>query len=401
MKLFGLLFAAILLLPAAGREQTIDDLRAELNQTEEEIRITNELLSKTKSERQVSQNQLKLIQNTITNRRNIVSNLDKQSTVITGDITAKSLTIQQLEDSVGTLRREYADMVYNVYKNYKLNNFLVFLFSSKDFNDVTRRISYMRRYNQMRVRKAAEIDSMSVLISGEIIQLEGKKDDLVKVRQGRENEIKSLAKDQTEYQTAATRLSRQESQLAAKVKEQERQRAQIQQKIKDLVAAEARKNNAATLSAAEQEYIAGLSGRFDQNMGKLPYPLRGGVIVDRYGIHPHPTMKGITVNNTGINIAGEKGADVKSVFEGDVSQVVIMQGANNTVLIRHGNYITVYSNLTQVNVKSGDKVAINQTIGKMANTDDSDDYVLHFEIWKIAQGSATPANLNPTPWLMR
>jgi len=402
MRYPGLISVFILFLSATlVSGQTLDRLQDDAKKLEDEIRIANELLSQTKSQRQVSQNELKLIQNKISNRRGIVSNLDRQSTVITNDITEKGSTVQQLQDDLAQLKKEYTEMVYNAYKNYKLNNFLVFLFASRDFNDATRRIAYMRRYNRMRQQKAGEITTTTAMIADEITQLEGQKDELVQVRQGREAEINALAKDQSEYQTSSNRLLQQENRIAAEVKSKQQQFDKLQQQIKDMIAAEARRNNSPTLSAAEREYIANLTGRFDQNMGQLPYPVRSGVIVDQFGMHAHPTLRGITVNNNGVNIAAGKGAEVRTVFDGDVKQVVFIQGTNNSVLISHGNFITVYSNLTEVSVKSGDKVALNQTIGRLSSSDNSDDCILHFEIWKLAQGSGNPTNLNPASWIRR
>ncbi len=375
--------------------QSLEELRKEVENAEEEIRLTNELLSKTKSDKKSSQNQLRLIQNKIRNRKNIVSNLEKQSSLITKDITDKSGTVKQLEDTLQILRKEYGDMVYDAYKNYKLNNFLVFLFASKDFNDATKRIAYMRRYNRMREMKAAEIDSVSMRITGQITELQGKKDDLVKVQQTRQNEIATLGKDEAEYKTSVNKLNKEESRLASQIKTKQQELNRIQQQIKKMVAAQAKKDSKAPRSAAEEEYIATLSGQFDQNKGKLPYPVSGGVIVDGWGMHPHPTQKGIMVNNTGIDIAAQSGAKVKAVFEGEVRNVFYIQGFNNNVMIRHGNYYTVYSKLEKVSVKTGDKVALNQVIGSISSSDNSDDHVLHFEIWRET------TNLNPTTWLRR
>lgn len=127
---------------------------------------------------------------------------------------------------------------------------------------------------------------------------------------------------------------------------------------------------------------------FDQ----LPMPVTG-VIIDHFGVHQHPTQKNLTVNNKGINIAAERGGSVFSVFDGVVSRVVFISGLNNCVMIRHGEYFTVYSNLTNVNVKTGDVVSLNQKIGSLSNSNDNEDNTLHFELWRGT------TNLDPEPWL--
>ena len=394
-RLLLILAALFCALNLAAQNQSLDALRDEIRRAEEEIRATNELLAKTKKDKQVTQNQLKLIQNRIRNRKQIIANLEKQTQVINGDIGTKNDTVHAMQNELTQLRTEYADMVYAAYKNYKLNNFLVFLFASKDFNDATRRISYMRRYNRMRQQKAEQIKSVADSLHVQIGELENRKAELTKVRDTRTQEVSSLGKDEKQYQSSLSEINTKSGKLSSEIRKKQSQINKLQQRIQAIIAEEARKNRATPKSAAQEEYIANLSGRFDQNKGLLPYPVRGGVIVDRYGVHPHATQKGLMVNNKGVNIASGSGAEVRAVFEGDITQIVFVQGLNNTVIIRHGNYLTTYSNLASVNVKTGDKVTLNQVIGRLSNSDDSDDCVLHFEIWKETE------NLNPEQWLRR
>lgn len=394
-RLLLILAALFCALNLAAQNQSLDALRDEIRRAEEEIRATNELLAKTKKDKQITQNQLKLIQNRIRNRKQIIANLEKQTQVINGDIGTKNDTVHAMQNELTQLRKEYVDMVYAAYKNYKLNNFLVFLFASKDFNDATRRISYMRRYNRMRQQKAEQIKSVADSLHVQIGELENRKAELTKVRDTRTQEVSSLGKDEKQYQSSLSEINTKSGKLSSEIRKKQSQINKLQQRIQAIIAEEARKNRATPKSAAQEEYIANLSGRFDQNKGLLPYPVRGGVIVDRYGVHPHATQKGLMINNKGVNIASGSGAEVRAVFEGDITQIVFVQGLNNTVIIRHGNYLTTYSNLASVNVKTGDKVTLNQVIGRLSNSDDSDDCVLHFEIWKETE------NLNPEQWLRR
>lgn len=399
-RLFGCLLGLMLLgsllpIESAAQSQSLESLREEIRQAEKEIEATNVLLSKIRKDQKSTQNELKLIQNRIRNRKNIVSNLNRQTQVISKDIDSKNDTISSLQQELDQLRKEYGEMVYNAYKNYKLNNFMLFLFASKDFNDATRRIAYMRRYNRMRQQKAVQIDSVSRTLNVQVGELQGKKEELDKVRQNRTAEISSLGKDEKQYKSSVDKLKAQAGKLSSDIQKKQSQINRLQQQIQRIIAEESRKNSKESRSAAEEQYITELSGRFDQNRGKLPYPVRGGVIVDRYGIHPHATQKGLTINNKGVNIAAERGASVRAVFEGEVSRIFFFQGLNNSVIIRHGNYLTVYSNLESVAVKNGDKVSLNQVIGQLANSDNEDDCVLHFEIWQET------TNLNPESWLRR
>ena len=389
LLIFGMLFCA---LHVTAQNQSLDALREEIRKAEAEIKATNALLTKTNKDKKLTQNQLKLIQNRIRNRKQIIANLEKQTEVINGDISTKNDTVTMMQERLALLKKEYGNMVYAAYKNYKLNNFLVFLFASKDFNDATRRISYMRRYNRLRQEKAEQIKSIADSLHIQITELETKKDELNKVHENRTQEITSLGKDEKQYKNSLAQINTKAGKLSSEIKQKQSQINKLQQRIQAIIAEEARKNKKQPKSAAQEEYLAKLSGRFDQNKGKLPYPVRGGVIVDRYGIHPHATQKGLMVNNKGVNIASASGSEVH-VFEGTITQIFFVQGLNNTVIIRHGNYLTTYSNLASVNVKTGDKISLNQVIGRLVSSNNDDDCVLHFEIWKETE------NLNPELWL--
>ena len=394
--LLTLLFAlATLSVPA----QQLESLREEIRQAEEEIKMTNQLLSKTQKNQQTTDRQLNLIRNKIRNRKNIISNLEKQSGLIENNIGAKNTTIRSLEQDLNRLRQEYAAMVYDSYKNYKLNNFMLFLFASRDFNDATLRIAYMHRYNRMREQKAAEIDSVSASVGREISSLQSQKEELDKVRRSRNEELTSLDKDETQYRTSSQKLQQEAGKLNSIIKANRKRIEQMQKQIRQIIAEESRKNKAKPQTSEQREFDVKLSGQFEQNTGKLPYPVRG-VIVNNYGLHSHTAIKGVVEKNQGVDIAAEPGAEVRAVFEGEVSQVLLNQWTNKVVLLRHGNYLTLYSNLASVNVKVGYRVTLNQPIGRIASSEDSNDCTLHFEVWKL-DAQNNPVNLNPEKWLRR
>ena len=389
--LLTLLFAlATLSVPA----QQLESLREEIRQAEEEIKMTNQLLTKTQKNQQTTDRQLNLIRNKIRNRKNIISNLEKQSGLIENNIGAKNTTIRSLEQDLNRLRQEYAAMVYDSYKNYKLNNFMLFLFASRDFNDATLRIAYMHRYNRMREQKAAEIDSVSASVGREISSLQSQKEELDKVRRSRNEELTSLDKDETQYRTSSQKLQQEAGKLNSIIKANRKRIEQMQKQIRQIIAEESRKNKAKPQTSEQREFDVKLSGQFEQNTGKLPYPVRG-VIVNNYGLHSHTAIKGVVEKNQGVDIAAEPGAEVRAVFEGEVSQVLLNQWTNKVVLLRHGNYLTLYSNLASVN-----RVTLNQPIGRIASSEDSNDCTLHFEVWKL-DAQNNPVNLNPEKWLRR
>lgn len=373
--------------------QSIESLQEQIRRAEEEIKANTVLLEKNRKDQKLSQTQLKLIQSRINSRKKIVNSLESQIVLINRDINSKSSTVTSLGSQLKKLKADYAKMIYAAYKNYRVNNFLLLLFSSRDFNDASARIYIMKRYNKLREEKATQIDSLSLRIKGQITQLSQKEEQLKSTKQSRTQELDALGKDEGQYKTSVASLKASASKISTTLKERQRQIAKAQQQIQSIIAEEARKNKGMT-GEKERENIA-LTGRFDQNMGKLPMPVRGGVVIDEYGIHEHQTQKGLKVNNRGINIATPKGAEVRSVFDGVVTRIFFVQGLNNNVMVRHGDFITVYSNLASVAVKTGDKVSLNQKLGNVSSSSDSEEHMLHFEIWKETN------NLNPSSWLAR
>ncbi len=389
-----LLFAAVALW-AAG-QKSIDALNREIRQAEEDIRRNTALLNETRKDQASGQRELKLIESRIVSRKKVVKALEGQIGLLEEDLTQSRSSVGKLDREQEQLRGEYAGMIRESYKNYVQSNYLALLFAAKDFDDLTRRIDYMRRYNALRERTSGRIDSLSRVINVHIAEVDVKLAELDKTKAAHTTELASLASDQKQYETTLANLKAQEGKISRQIADKRAQVQRAQKEIARMVAAENKKASSAksTMSAEQLRVATELTGRFDQNKGKLPWPIRKGVIIDEYGLHAHPTQKGLTVDNKGVNIAGAKGAEVYCVFEGTVANIFFYQGLNNNVMVRHGSYLTVYSNLAAVSVTVGQKVALNQSLGRLSSGNDSEEYNLHFEVWKEA------ANLNPEQWLI-
>lgn len=396
MKILKYLIAVILIFAyTQANSQTIKELQTEIEKAQKEIELNTKLISSTKKEETLNLSQLKMILARVGNRKKIISSMDKQAKIISNDIYKRNINIETLNEEISVLREDYSAMIVSAYKNYKLNNYLLFLFSSEDFNDATQRITYMKKYNEMRELKAVQIDTLCNKLELEISELNKEYIVLSKTKESRKDEISILAKDEIQYRNNIAKLRNKQSSITKQLRENRSVIDKAQKRIEQIIAEESKENKTIKHTEEELRQIAELSGRFDQNIGKLPYPIADGVIVDRFGVHAHPTIKGLKVNNKGVNIAGKRNAYVYSVFEGTVSRVLFLQGLNNCIMIRHGNYITVYSNLSSVSVKNGDTIGFNEVIGRLSDSADSDDCILHFEIWKET------TNLNPQLYLKR
>ena len=243
----------------------------------------------------------------------------------------------------------------------------------------------------VREKKAAEIDSVSTQLKEQIGLLDEKRSQIDETRRLRSDEIKKLSQDEKQYKTTLQTLKKDEDKIRKQIIQKEKQRRTAQAQIDKIISASSKKPK----SKSEMEKDVYLTGQFDQNKGKLPLPLRSGVVTDHFGEHAHPTQKNLKINNTGVDITGEKGSQVKCVFDGTVKSVSNIPGMKNVIIVSHGDYFTVYCNLVKINVKTGDKVKINQVLGSISESDDPNEYVLHFELWKQT------SRLNPELWLQK
>lgn len=392
-----LVFAAVII-AGAGKvygQETIEALNALISRIDKEIRINQNLLGKVSNDRTANYNQLKIISSRIDNRKQLIASLEKQMNILSANIREKKANIEKLDRQLAQLRDEYAAMIRAAYKNYKLNNSMAFVFSASDFNDATRRINYMRRYNEMRERRAEEIVEIKAQVNAEIDKLNEELAQLEETKKERDAELAEFNTDQKSYQSVLSKLEAEAGKIQKQIKEQEAQKKKAQEQLSRIIAEENRKSSAKQRTEAEEQAFAALSGQFDQNKGKLPYPVRGGVIIDHFGTHKHPTQKNLEITNKGVNIAGEAGQSVYCVFDGEVTGVSYVNGLQYCVLVRHGDYLTIYANLESVSVAVKDKVKINQAIGALTRERNTENCYLHFELW---QGKTY---LNPEQWLKR
>lgn len=392
-----LAFSCGILSLSAQKQPTVQELNERISKAEESIRRSEALIKKVQKDKAATMSQLKLVGSRIASRRELVASLNSRISLLDKEISTKGRNIADLEKQSRGLKQGYAEMIRAAYKNQLINNSTAFIFASGDFNEATRRVDYMRRYNRMREVRVGEIDSLTREIELQILSLGEERNRLEETRRSRDNELQLLRDDEAGYKKSSRQLAAEEKKIAGTIKQKEKEKRNAEAQLRRIIDAEARKSSAKSksLSAEDARRMAEISGRFDQNKGKFPYPVQGGVITDRYGKHPHPTQRGLTIDNKGVNIMAERGSSVRCLLDGTVTRVVFIKGLNNCVMIQHGDYFTVYSNLASVSVKANDKVKTNQIIGTIPGADDANDYYIHFELWRGT------TNLNPEVWFYR
>lgn len=396
-----ILFAFINGLHAQDSKAQLQKRKAKI---EAEISYTNKLLSETKKDKQASLNQLVLLKKKIEKRQELISTISSEIGTIDQRIKVTNDTIKELNSTIKKLKEEYARLIYYAQKNKSSYSRLMFVFSSESFNQAYQRIKYFQQYSSYRQNQVRVIKENQEVLAEKIALLKKQKADKQNLKSQEEKEKKKLAEEKSQQDTAVQKLSQKEKELLKKLREDEKAAKKLQAAIEKIIADEIRKANEAakktgTKPTAENAFgltpsELKLSSSFAANKGGLPWPTERGVISGTFGEHPHPVLKGIKTKNNGVDITTANGSVARAVFEGVVTSTMTLPNYNNVIIIRHGEFLTVYSNLGQLHVKKGDKVSTKQKIGTI-NQDDNGKTTLHFELWKgkILQ--------NPEAWIAR
>lgn len=390
---------AILLLffLAEAQAQSLSELQQRRQSAAREIEMTNRLLNQVQQQEKASLNRLQLISNTINQRNKLISSLNSEIRLYQEFIQNNNLSVQMLSDDLEKMKTEYAKLIRMTYLGRTPSGQLFFLFSAESFNQAYRRLLYMRRYTAYRNNQAELMKTLQQLLNEKAEDLERLKSTRQQLLDEARNETEKLAQEKSKQNREVQDLKRRQQDLKSKLQQQRSVEQQLEREIQRIIEEEARKKRDAgepAYALTPEQKLVGDS--FAQNKLKLPWPVERGVITERFGIHRHPVLENVQVRNNGINIATETNAGVRAVFNGEVSRVFGISGGNSAVIIRHGNYLTVYSNLKEVIVKKGDKVSVHQKIGTVyTDADDGNKSILKFQIWRENQ------KLNPEEWISR
>lgn len=398
ISLIFLLTLRALSLPAFG-QSTLKELQEKKQETERLIQATNEQLSKTKTEKRSTAYKASLIKQNIKNRKILIANLDAQLNIIHKSLMISQDSIRILNNDLGELKSDYSQMLVTTYFQLKQQTLIHFVFSANSFQQILRRLTYTKVYAKHRMDKANQIKFHSMQLQKVMTDLEKKKKQSEDVLKSRKNELISLSADEKQLSMTLSGLSKKEQALQGQLKESQALSRRLSAQIARIIEEESRKEKQKMQDLKKtnevefkklQDFEVKLSAQFSQNKGRLPWPVGRGSVITKFGVHEHSLRKGVYITSNGIDIATEAGSVVSSIFDGQVKRV-FGSGASLTILIQHGAYYTVYSNLRSVRVREGDSVKVGQGLGTVS--DNSDPCVLHFELWKGV------TKLNPEQWL--
>lgn len=387
----------------AQNKSELENKKAKL---QKEIDFTNKQLKIVEKNKNSTAEQLSALRKKIQLREALINTINSEISSLGGAIASTSKEIVSLETELQKLKREYAVMIRNAYMTRNNYHLLMFIFASNDFNQAYKRMKYLQQYGEYRRSQAALIVGTQEDLNGKKKELEQKKNEKTSLRNTEQKQKSTLEKEKKDQDKLLVKLTDREKKLKKDLAAKQAAKKKLDDAIAKLIRKEieaARKkataagkknvtnNNVFTLTPE----AAKLSNSFSGNRGLLPWPVAEGTISSLFGEHPHKELKGIMVKNNGIDIQSGRGATARSIFEGTVSGVINIPGAGKAVIIRHGEYLSVYSNLETVTVSTGDKVSTKQSIGTIADAGEGAKGEIHLEIWK------NTSKLDPKGWLAR
>jgi len=392
-----ILFLCLLLIGAGTNVingQELEQLRAERVKQLEEISFTEQLLTKTATDKKNKLSELKLLSRQISSREKVVKSIRKELNVLDRSIKSRERDVKLLQEELRILKEDYARMIYKAYQTRKSYDISQYILAANDFNQAYKRVKYLQQYGRFRKQQAKEIREKTMLLEEQVKELAVSRIQQKGLLNQRQIEVAQLSNEKKDKDQYVKRLKRTEkslrNQLAAKRRTRDRIDAEMQRILAE--ASGGAGSNTGLVLTPEMKII---SNEFGNNRGRLPWPVERGVITSKFGKHRHEVLKNIQVDNKGIDITTNASEAVRSVFEGRISNILSIRGANLTVIIQHGEYFTVYQNLVNLKVKKGDLVQRKQILGETYRVRGSSTSELHFQLWK------GKINQNPELWLAR
>lgn len=442
LVIFSFFVCSQFLYSQSGNKNPKKDLENKKKRINDEINEINSLLSETKANKKSSIGALVNINMKLEKRQDLINTINAQIYEISKEIKLNETQSNQLKANLQKLKNEYAKMIIFAQRNQDSYSKLMFIFSATNFNQAYARLKYMQQYGEFRKKQAVEIVNTQSELLANLNELNEQRHEKNMLLGNEEEEKQILSSEKNDQEQVLTELQQKEKELKQELEKKKQDAIQLQFAIKKLIADEIKRkleeaekanslalvnkkakeeaekkknkkvkkvgidktetNNITDVKVEKKETIEmpelneaaeALSVDFANNRGKLPWPVIKGVICEGYGEHEHPAIKGFMMFNNGVEICAVKGTQVRAVFDGEVTGIAVSPTGGKLVIIRHGEYLSVYSNLGEVFVKTGQKVIIKQAIGTALYNSDDDKTSLNLQIWK---GQKT---MDPSGWL--
>ena len=398
-KALLLIFMPLLLgvLPAAGQKTSIKQLESQRAQLEKDIALLNRKLDQNNKSSSQALSSLSLVRNKISAREKLIRSCDQTLAVLGDSIAVCQKEMKRLQERYDTLSLYYGRLVRGAYKNRDSRMWYMYILASESVGQGLSRAAYLRRLSAEMSGQAVKIQETSARLETERERLEKLRAEAADMRSRIEQERSSLKEEESQAGRLVSQLQKDRKQYEKQLQQKNRQKQELNRKIEQLIREQSKKTaGGKTQGGAKStstEVDTRLSDEFAANKSRLPWPVEG-TVVESFGKHQHPVYKNIELpQNNGVTLVVKPGTQAKAVFNGKVTQVVVLPGYNQCVLVNHGEYFTLYAKLKSVSVKAGDSVRTGQVVGVVDSIGGED--LFHFELWK----GTTPQN--PENWLRK
>ena len=383
----------LLLLSGALSGQSKSELERRRNDANKEIEKTTKILNEVSRGKKLSINRINIINRQIRNLRRLIANLNIEISELNSRINDNQYVIESMVEDVVRIKSDYASLIQAAYKLRSPYFEITYIFASKNINQAYRRIKYLKQYAEYRKKQVDLIDRLQDLLekkTNQLLQQRKEKNDLLVQYDLAKADLDAAVSKQ---QNQVARLQKRERDIKKDLARKKRLSTKLDKEIKAIIEKEMKPKTGVNKLTPEQSII---SENFVKNKGKLPWPTNTGIVTESFGVHSHPVLKNVKIRNDGISITTLEGTKARAIFDGEVMKVFAIPGANQTVIVRHGNYLTVYKNLVDVKVGIGDLITIKQEIGTIfTNKNEGNDTTLNFMIWNEMK------KLNPEIWLSK
>ncbi|MEM5539365.1 MULTISPECIES: murein hydrolase activator EnvC family protein [unclassified Olleya] len=397
-------FAILGTTSALAQKNKIDQLEAKRIEIKNQIKQINALLFQNQSKQKSQTTLIEDLNYKLSVRRNLIKVTNQQANLINREIAVNQKKISGLRDELVILKDNYAKTILNTYKNKSSQSRVMFLLSSNNFRQAYKRLQYMNQYSKYQKQQGENIKEKALKLQNLNLELgkqKAAKDKLI--AENREVQ-KALEVDMKQHETIMASIKKDLNKYAAQIKEKQQEAREVDREIdriiKEAIANSNKKAGTKTTTTKASSTFALtpeaklLAADFLSNKGKLVWPVEKGLVKVKYGVQRHPTDASLTINSSGVRIATEQNAIVRSVFKGEVLKIIIQKRGNPTVLIKHGNYISAYHNLKKISVKTGDKIVTKQEIGEVF-TNSEGETLLWFSLYK------NDASVDPAEWIYK
>ena len=399
-KVLALIFAVLLCtFSASGQKASMKKLERERAQLEKDIALLSRKLDQNSKSSSAALGNLSLVRSKIQAREKLIAGCDQTLRVLDDSIRVCKAQMDRLQARHDTLSLYYGRLVRGAYKNRDSRLWYMYILSSESIGQGLKRAGYLRSLSAEMSTQALRIRETSAQLAVEKERLDGLREEADAMRSKVVGERRQLQGEESEASRLVTQLGKDRKKYQAQLQEKNRQKQALNRRIEELIrqeAAAAKKGGAGAKKGSGAKTTSTvvdtkLSNEFASNKGRLPWPVEGAVVA-RFGKHQHPVYQNVELpQNNGVTLAVKQGTQAKAVFNGKVTQIVVLPGYNQCVLINHGEYFTLYSKLKSVAVKVGQKVTTGQVVGTVDTIGGED--LFHFELWK---GTAPQ---NPEGWL--